>query len=1788
MANRFPLVIDTTDGNKIKELPTGDNLNLQNSSIVNALSVEVVGSVNVGGFIDATAIRIGGETVQPNTFSGSYTDLTDKPTIPAFSQVTGDAFVTGLYDAGTSRILYANVYATLNDLPDATTYHGMFAHVHNTGKGYYSHAGEWRELANVTEIPVGLEDFGIATGSPGQVLTVGSEGNLIFQDAADFTDLDTLSFADTGTIEGNIIRITPGSGGYIDLGTSRLMGDMYPEFPNGASLGTQTNPFASVYADQFVTGSGASIGGDIVFGDAVNSITGNTIAILPSAGNTVDLGETRLLGNIVPEFALGGSIGTVDKPFSDLFVNTLSLSSSLAGNVTGDLTGSVFGNGGTLLVDAENSVVTGDIDFGSRTGFIRGDIVAILPNGAGTVDLGNTRLLGYLEPESDFGASVGSATRRIDQGYFRNINIQTINGADPGILTGEGDFKGSFFADDSTLLVDGVNGIIVGDVTNSITKSNTAVFGDNTEGNLGYQVHVLGDVGLTGGDLWLNGGKIDAVVSVGAATFEDNVTVEGNLTVQGTTTTVDSQNTTIKDNTIVLNSGETGSGISLGSAGIEIDRGSESNVSLVYSESQNGWVIGPIITTGITGQSSFDITTRGDLDSELIRIAPQGNNNFLTLESDYIQINGPIWSNLDVRSGITGNIKGSVYADDSTLLVDAVNGVIPGNLTSTNWTTSSYTNIDVDGFLDIEPAFMQINAKDGGYMQFNAGDGAPGDFGGGYITINAGDGGTSDDGNGGYIQINAGESGANGSGDAGYLQINAGRGLAGKDGGYLRLTSGSAEGIGVPGRLDIYAGSGDVIGADIRIIAGSSAGDEPGNVSISGGTDASGNKGNVTVTNAVITGTLQGDVTGSVFADDSSVLIDGVNGIVVGNIENTEIITTTVQGRDSAALNIYRGTDGTLTLGDDSSGSIFFDNNGINIGTTGNIVINGVLGSTVEIGTGVSSGNVNIGHAGNDLAVTSTSINFNGESFTQTDIQNFKTAYGWGDHGVQNYVSANEDIQFSALIANPVIQNSDASVKLTLNTVAGIGEGRFVINADNTVIDSAVQITNELSVSNIISGDLSGSVYGYDSTLLVNGETGEINLNSTSIDGLSDVDTSTIAPGVGQVLKWDGTKWAPGDDATSGGTGLDANTLDGFDSIYFLNWNNFTSTPTTLSGYGITDAATSAQGLLADSALQTGDNISALVNDRGYLRPGDNIGGLVNNAGYYSSGDLMEGEFKGSVFAEDSSLIVDAINGGVPFDVILDRPTTVSGYGITDAFDGDYASLTNTPDIPVVLTDLNIADGADGQVLSANGDGTFTFISIAANTLEQLDDVALTGLQTGDRLFYNGANWVNTQINDTLDSVSNNGAVTDNVITVGGLTIGGAYTLPDYDGGAGQILATDGNGNAQWNSVAGSGLVSMTSLSDTDLTTVAPVTGDFLNYDGTNWKPLSTITKDKIEDSTNWDTAYSWGDHSAAGYIVNVDNQVQLNVIGNDSTVLVDAENSQISADNLVGVTVNNWNAAYAWGDHSTQGYLTVESDTLSTVLARGNSASEGIDVGASVIDGISITGTVIDTQDSSTITITPSVNFDTQIQVSDVVPESANKIDLGSGANPFRNVHTNTVKTDTVEVGDLGYVYSDRYNIGNDSAFTSILYPQSFTSWTWTESMDPGYIFANRYGRYVRWRSTSQLVHTTSGPSGVTELDFFQSDTHYLFEPTGSLTLNFTNIPNTSNRIINMRIFIAQGNTAYIPNAVQINGVADNIQWQNGEVPTGTPNNIDLVQMVIWAFGNGAYAVLAQANSYS
>lgn len=67
------------------------------------------------------------------------------------------------------------------------------------------------------------------------------------------------------------------------------------------------------------------------------------------------------------------------------------------------------------------------------------------------------------------------------------------------------------------------------------------------------------------------------------------------------------------------------------------------------------------------------------------------------------------------------------------------------------------------------------------------------------------------------------------------------------------------------------------------------------------------------------------------------------------------------------------------------------------------------------------------------------------------------------------------------------------------------------------------------------------------------------------------------------------------------------------------------------------------------------------------------------------------------------------------------------------------------------------------------------------------------------------------------------------------------------------------------------------------------------------------------------------------------------------NTYLISETDPVFSASPAAGISgtdITNWNTAHGWGDHSTQGYLTSESDTLDDVTTRSASTSNSVTVG--------------------------------------------------------------------------------------------------------------------------------------------------------------------------------------------------------------------------------------------------
>ena len=99
----------------------------------------------------------------------------------------------------TGKILFANVYSNEGDLPSASTYHGMFAHVHSTGKAYFAHAAAWHKLINETNgVLADLSNVSDSTPVQGQALvydTINSRwgpGSVVHKVAADAGTADSV------------------------------------------------------------------------------------------------------------------------------------------------------------------------------------------------------------------------------------------------------------------------------------------------------------------------------------------------------------------------------------------------------------------------------------------------------------------------------------------------------------------------------------------------------------------------------------------------------------------------------------------------------------------------------------------------------------------------------------------------------------------------------------------------------------------------------------------------------------------------------------------------------------------------------------------------------------------------------------------------------------------------------------------------------------------------------------------------------------------------------------------------------------------------------------------------------------------------------------------------------------------------------------------------------------------------------------------------------------------------------------------------------------------------------------------------------------------------------------------------------------------------------------------------------------------------------------------------------------------------------------------------------------
>ena len=148
--------------------------------LLNGVGLSVDGSLTLGGnTVDSAWVQARQLNFDQLLDSAEATNLIDSSYIQARTRIGLDNI-----DFGSKTITYSNVYATTGDLPSASTYHGMFAHVHATGRGYFAHGGNWIPLANQSELFSGA--WADVTGKP---TTIAGYGITDAMDSALITQL---------------------------------------------------------------------------------------------------------------------------------------------------------------------------------------------------------------------------------------------------------------------------------------------------------------------------------------------------------------------------------------------------------------------------------------------------------------------------------------------------------------------------------------------------------------------------------------------------------------------------------------------------------------------------------------------------------------------------------------------------------------------------------------------------------------------------------------------------------------------------------------------------------------------------------------------------------------------------------------------------------------------------------------------------------------------------------------------------------------------------------------------------------------------------------------------------------------------------------------------------------------------------------------------------------------------------------------------------------------------------------------------------------------------------------------------------------------------------------------------------------------------------------------------------------------------------------------------------------------------------------------------------------------
>ena len=527
-------------------------------------------------------------------------------------------------------------------------------------------------------------------------------------------------------------------------------------------------------------------------------------------------------------------------------------------------------------------------------------------------------------------------------------------------------------------------------------------------------------------------------------------------------------------------------------------------------------------------------------------------------------------------------------------------------------------------------------------------------------------------------------------------------------------------------------------------------------------------------------------------------------------------------------------------------------------------------------------------------------------SIVTDNSSNWNTAYGWGDHSSVGYLTSETYSTANELLT--AIKTVDGSGSgLDADTLDGYSSASFATSTQGSNADTAYgwgdHSTQSYATQSYVTTQINNLVDSAPAALDT--------LNELAAALGDDADFSgTVTEGLGNRLRIDiDTQNLTSTQKQNGRTNLGLGTA---------------------STYASTAFATSTQGSNADTAYGWGDHSAV-----GYL-----------TSETYSTANELLTAIK-TVDGAGSGLDADTLDGysSASFATSTQGSNADTAYGW-----GDHASAGYLTSLGTALVD---ADFASAGIMATDGSGTYSIVTDNSsnwNTAYGWGDHSSVGYLTSET--YSTANELLTAIK-TVDGA------------------GSGLDADTLDGYSSASFATSTQGsNADtaygWGDHSAVGYLTSETYSTANelLTAIKTVDGSGSGLDADTLDGYSSASFATSSQGSNADTAYSWGDHSAVGYLTSL------------GTALVDADfaSAGIMATDGSGtysiVTDNssNWNTAYGWGDHSAVGYLTSETystaNELLTAIKTVDGAGSGLD--ADTLDGYSSASFATSTQGSN------------------------------------------------------------------------------------------------------------------------------------------------------------------------------------------------------------------------------